>query len=178
MRLLALALLLSFAQAAGASWERFFSAGLGDFRAEAADAKAQGKRGILFIYQQDPCPYCERMKKNVLALPEVQAWYGPRFAAYSIDVRGSVEMVDFAGRTTTEGRYAREALVRGAPTLDFYDLDGRLLARVPGEIPDAPTFLALGEWVASGAHAAQSFDQFRAARGLDASPLKLNVFRP
>jgi thioredoxin-related protein len=172
---------LSFAQykqQIKGSWEKFFTPGLGDFRAEAADARAQGKHGIVFVYQQDPCPYCERMKANVLARPDVQAWYGERFAAYSIDVRGSVEMIDFAGLRTTEGRYAREALVRGAPTLDFYDLDGALLARVPGEIPDWQTFLALGEWVASGERARQTFDKYRAARGLGSAPLKLNVLKP
>jgi thioredoxin-related protein len=178
MKLLLAAVLAAAAQTASASWENFFTPGLGDFRAEAAEARAQGKRGILLLYQQDPCPYCERMKANVLARPDIQAWYGRHFAAYSIDVRGSVEMIDFAGRRTTEGRYAREALVRGAPTLDFYDLDGLLLARVPGEIPDWQTFLALGEWVASGEHTRQTFDQYRAARGLGSAPLRLNVFQP
>jgi thioredoxin-related protein len=178
---LAAALLLSLAAlAAPASegWEKFFARGLGDFREELADARGAGKLGIVFIYQQDPCPYCERMKANILSRPDVQKWYGERFAAYSIDVRGSTAMTDFAGRRTTEGSYAREALVRGAPAMDFYDLQGRLVARIPGEIPDWKTFLALGDWVASGAHAKQTFEQFRVARGLDATPLKLNVFKP
>lgn len=168
------------AQAAGAAeaWERFFTRSLGDYRAELADARAASKKGVMFVYQQDPCPYCERMKANILSRPDVQKWYGARFAAYSIDVRGSVEIQDFAGRSTTESRYAREALVRGAPAVDFYDLEGRLLARVPGEIDDPRTFLALGEWVASGAHEKQSFDEFRAARKLGGAPLKINVYKP
>ena len=74
--------------------------------------------------------------------------------------------------------YKRQALVRGAPALDFYDLEGRLLARVPGEIDDPKTFLALGEWVASGAHARQTFEQYRVARGLSGAPLKINVYKP
>ena len=174
-----LAFVLAFLPAqAGAHWEKFFTLSLGDFPAELADARAAGKKGLVFIYQQDPCPYCERMKANVLARPEVQKWYGERFAAYAIDIRGSTEIVDFGGRRTTEGRFAREALVRGAPAIDFYDLQGRLQARVPGEIGDWKTFLALGEWVASGAHEKQTFEQFRVARGLDATPLKINIFRP
>jgi len=163
---------------AAEGWEKFFTRGLGDFREELADARGAGKQGIVFIYQQDPCPYCERMKANILSRADVQKWYGERFAAYAIDVRGSTAMTDFAGRRTTEGGYAREVLVRGAPAMDFYDIRGRLVARVPGEIPDWKTFLALGDWVASGAHAKQTFEQFRVARGLDAAPLKLNVFKP
>jgi thioredoxin-related protein len=161
-----------------ASWERFFTLSLGDMQAELRDARAAGKKGIVFIYQQDPCPYCERMKENILARPDVQKWYAERFAAFSIDIRGSIELVDFQGRKTTEGRYAREALVHGAPAMDFYDTSGRLLARVPGEVTDWKTFLALGDWVASGAHEKQTFEQFRVARGLDATPLKINVFKP
>jgi thioredoxin-related protein len=174
---LLLALALSPAQALG-NWEKFFTLGLGDFPAELADARKAGKKGVVFIYQQDPCPYCERMKANILSRPDVQQWYGERFASYSIDVRGRIEMIDFRGARTTEGRYAREALVRGAPAMDFYDTSGRLLVRVPGEIPDWKTFLALGDWIASGAHEKQTFEQFRLARGLDATPLKLNVFKP
>lgn len=177
----AIALLLAFglgsAQAA-AGWERFFTLSDGDMQAELHDARAAGKIGVILIYQQDPCPYCERMKENILARPDVQKWYGPRFASYSIDVRGSTAMTDFTGRKTTAGGYAREVLLRGAPAMDFYDLQGRLVARVPGEIPDWKTFLALGDWVASGAHAKQTFEQFRVARGLDATPLRLNVFKP
>lgn len=175
--ILLIALALSPARAAE-GWEKFFTLGLGDFPAELADARKAGRKGIVFIYQQDPCPYCERMKANILSRSDVQQWYGERFASFSIDVRGSTAMTDFAGRRTTEGRYAREALVRGAPAMDFYDLQGRLLARIPGEVPDWKTFLALGDWVASGDHAKQTFEQFRLARGLDATPLKLNVFKP
>jgi len=177
---LLLAMLLGVVQSAGAAeaWERFFTKGLGDYKAELADAKAGGKRGVIFVYQQDPCPYCERMKANILSRPDIQRWFGERFVSFSIDVRGSVEMVDFAGRKTTEGRYARDALVRGAPAMDFYDLQGKLLARVPGEIDDHRTFLALGEWVDSGAHATQSFEDFRKARKLPGAPLKINVFKP
>ena len=175
---LSLACLLAPAAAQATGWESFFQPTDGNLRAELEDARAAGKRGVLLVYQQDPCPYCERMKENILSRPDVQQWFGARFAAFSVDIRGSVEVIDFAGRRTTESRFARGALVRGAPAVDFYGLDGELLARVPGEIHDWRTFLALGEWVAQGAHATQSFEQFRAARGLESTPLKINVFKP
>lgn len=181
MRRLAFALLAVLALLPGpalANWEKFFTLSLGDLRAELEDARKAGKKGILLIYQQDPCPYCERMKAAILSRADVQQWYGARFSSFSIDIRGSSELVDFDGRKTTEGRFAREALVRGAPAMDFYGLDGKLQARVPGEVRDWRTFMALGDWVASGAHAQQTFDQFRAARGLDSEPLKINVFKP
>lgn len=175
IRLLALLLAMCLAPVQAAEpWEKFFTKSLGDYREELADARAAGKRGVILVYQMEGCEYCDRMKAGVLSRPEVQAWYGKRFAAYSIDIMGSTEMTDFSGRKTTEGRFARESLVQGMPTVDFFDLDGRLVARVPGEIPDTRTFLALGEWVASGAHARETFDQYRAKRGLNTAPLKIN----
>jgi thioredoxin-related protein len=175
IRLLALlfAFLIAPAQAAE-PWEQFFRKSLGDYREELADARASGRKGVVLVYQMEGCEYCDRMKAAVLSRPDVQSWYGKHFAAYSIDIMGSVEMIDFSGRRTTEGRFARESLVQGMPTVDFFDLQGRLIARVPGEIPDARTFIALGEWVTSGAHATQTFDQYRAKRGLKAAPLKIN----
>jgi len=173
--LLAVALLPGHA---AASWEKFFTLSLNDLPAELAEARKAGKQGVLVVYQMEDCPYCERMKKAILSRPDVQKWYGERFAAYAVDIRGAGELVDFRGRKTTEGKYAREALVHGTPTLDFHDLQGRLVVRVPGEIRDARTFLALGAWVASGAHARESFEQYRTARGIDAAPLKINVFKP
>ncbi len=174
---LALCAVLAPAQAAEA-WEKFFLKGLGDYREELADARASGRKGVLFVYQMEGCDYCDRMKAAVLSRPEVQEWYRRHFAAYSIDILGSVEMVDFSGVRTTEKQFARNAQVLGMPTVDFFGLDGRLLARVPGEVRDAPTFLALGEWVVSGAHASETFDQYRARRGLPVSPLKINKPRP
>lgn len=175
IRLLALLLAFGIASAQAAEpWEKFFTKGLGDFREELADARAAGKRGVIFVYQMEGCEYCDRMKAAVLSKPDVQAWFGKRFAAYSIDILGSTEITDFSGRKNTEKQFAREARVQGMPTLDFFDLEGRLIARVPGEIPDTRTFIALGEWVASGAHAKETFDQFRAKRGLNATPLKIN----
>jgi thioredoxin-related protein len=175
------ALLLSVAclpALASGGWEKFFTLSLNDLPAELAEARKAGKQGMLLVYQMDDCPYCERMKKDILSRTDVQKWYGERFAAYTIDIKGATELVDFKGRKTTEGRYAREALVRGTPTLDFYDIRGQLVARVPGEIRDAQTFLALGDWVASGAHARQTFEQYRTARGMDATPLKINQYKP
>jgi thioredoxin-related protein len=180
MNRLAAALLLWLALSpvqAAEAWERFFSRGLGDFREELTEARKGGKKGVLFVYQMEACDYCDRMKDAILSRADVQDWYRRHFSAYSIDILGSVEMVDFSGRRITEGRFAQEARVVGMPTLDFFDLRGRLVARVPGEVGDAATFLALGDWVASGAHARESFEQYRTRKGLPATPLKIREFK-
>ena len=63
----------------------------------------------------DDSGLARRNTRRILEMLSGTELYGERFAAYSIDVRGSTAMTDFAGRRTTEGSYAREALVLDLP---------------------------------------------------------------
>src|SRR5579862_9224168 len=107
-RFLAFAL-LAVACAAGAAepWERFFSPFLGDLRAEADEARKAGKQGLVVMYQFQECPYCARMKREVLSRADVQEAYGRRFVALEIDTRGAQAVTDFDGRTLPEKEFAR-----------------------------------------------------------------------
>lgn len=164
--LLALLLVLG-ACAAGAAepWEAFFSPSLGDLRAEAAEARKAGKQGVLIMYQFAECPYCARMKREVLSRPDVQGFYRSRFHAIEIDTRGALEVTSFHGLTLREKAYARAAGVRGTPTFVFHGLDGKVLATHVGAIFDPQEFLQLGEYVASGAYRDASFAAWRHSAG-------------
>jgi thioredoxin-related protein len=160
---LLLALAAASAQAAG-SWERFFELSFGDLRTEAADAKKDGKRGLVVMYHFDDCPYCARMKREVLERPEVQAHFRKSFRAIAIDTRGSLPITGFDGRTLPENEYARAAGLRGTPTFQFYGLDGTLLATHAGAIYDPAEFMLLGDYVASGAYRTTSFAAYRQSK--------------
>lgn len=169
-RLLALLLALA-AGAAGAAepWERFFSPSLGDLRAEAAEARKTGKQALLLMYQFEECPYCARMKREVLSRPDVQDFYLARFRVIEIDTRGAQDVTGFDGRTQPEKAFARAAGIRGTPTFVFHDFDGKVLATQAGGIFDAQEFLQLGEYVASGGYRGGSFAAWRQARGRKAN---------
>ena len=162
-----LALLFAFAiapaQAAG-GWERFFELSFGDLRAEAADAKKDGKLGLVVMYHFEECPYCTRMKREVLSRPEVQAHFRRNFRAIAIDTRGSQQVTGFDGRALPENEYARAIGLRGTPTFQFYGLDGSLLATRAGAIYDPAEFMLLGDFVASGAYRTTSFAVYKQAR--------------
>jgi thioredoxin-related protein len=145
--------------------QHFFTPSLGDLQAEAAEARAKGRRAVFIMYMRDDCPYCERMKANVLSLPAVQDYYRRHFAVLAIDTRGAVPIVDFAGRPTTERDFTDAQGVKGTPTIIFYGFEGRPLARMNGQIRDVEVFMLLGEFVASGAHRTQSFAEFRSKKG-------------
>ena len=162
-----LALLFAFAiapaQAAG-GWEKFFELSFGDLRAEAADAKKDGKLGLVVMYHFDECPYCTRMKREVLSRPQVQAHFRKSFRAIAIDTRGSQPITGFDGRTLPENEYARSVGLRGTPTFQFYGVDGTLLATRAGAIYDPAEFMLLGDYVASGAYRTTSFAVYKQSR--------------
>lgn len=169
LRRTALAALLALPLLAGAQGEakrdamqHFFVATLGDYQADLADARKGGKQGLFAMFSWDECPYCTRMKKDVLSLPEVQKYYRERFLPLMVDTRGAVPITDFTGRQTTEKAFSTEQGVKVTPTLVFYDLSGRPLFRHVGEIRDAATMIRLGEFVSTGAYRTQKFADYNA----------------
>src|SRR5690349_4417592 len=142
-------------------WEAFFDPFLGDLRSELADAKAAGKKGVVIMYGFDDCPYCNRMKREVLARPEVQQRFREDFTAVWIDTRGAQPITGVQGKILPENEYAKSVGVRVTPTFDFYAPDGERMVRHVGGIFDAQEFLLLDRYVASGAFRSQTFAQFK-----------------
>ncbi|HKI65623.1 MAG TPA: thioredoxin fold domain-containing protein [Burkholderiales bacterium] len=159
-------LLLPFAHAGSAVEHRdpidyFFHPFLGDLKAEAADAKKAGKAAIMVMYEFDDCPYCARMKREVLSRSDVQHYYRKHFQLFQIDTRGDQQITGFDGRNSIEKEFARAAGIRGTPTFIFYGLDdGKPLVTQTGGIYEPMEFMLLGEYVASGAYRSRSFAQY------------------
>lgn len=163
--LAALALLCALAPALAAdAWERFFELSFGDLRAEAAEAAKSGRQGLVVMYHFDDCPYCARMKSEVLSRPDVQAWYRKRFRAIAVDTRGSQEVTGFSGKALPEKEFARARSVRATPSFEFYAPDGTLLATHAGAIYDPAEFMLLGDYVASGACRNASFAAYKQSK--------------
>jgi thioredoxin-related protein len=160
---LLLALALVPARAAE-GWENFFELSFSDLRAEAAEARKAGQQGLLVMFQFEECPYCARMKREVLSRRDVQDWFRARFRAIEIDTRGAQEVTLFDGRTLPEKDFARTVRVRGTPTFVFYAPGGEVLATHVGAIYDPKEFLLLGEYVASGAYREGSFAAYKQSK--------------
>ena len=159
--LLAGLLLASATLARSEPWEPFFAPFLGDLRPELAEAKQAGRKGIVLMYHFDACPYCARMKAEILSRPDVQQAYARDFTAFAIDTRGALSVTGPDGRTLRERDYARAAGVRATPTFDFLSLDGTRIYRHTGGIYDPREFILLGRYVASGAYRSQTFADYK-----------------
>lgn len=157
MRWLVLALALAAAQAPALAEVRdphshFFMAKMGDFKEELATAKQEGKQGVLIMFEMDECPFCARMKANVLNRSEVQDYFRKYFLIYDVNVKGDTPMVDFKGKETTEKAFALEQRARATPVFVFYDLDGNAMTRFTGATQTAEEFILLGRYVVEGVH--------------------------
>ncbi|MBI4206892.1 MAG: thioredoxin fold domain-containing protein [Betaproteobacteria bacterium] len=154
------------AQAAGTRdpEQYFFNPNTGDLKAEMADARNGGKKAILLMFEQEGCPGCIYMKRNVLNRIDVQKFYRDKFLNFSVDIFGAVPIKDFAGRDFTEKSYAQSLHVTGTPTFAFYDLEGNEIVRIVGPVKDAAEFLLLGEFIASGAYKSSKFAEYKSKR--------------
>ncbi len=139
----------------------FFEANTGDLKAELADAKAAGKKGILFMYEQEGCPACLYMKQNVLNRVDVQTLYRRHFVIFTIDLFGAVPLKDFTGRDITEKAFASTAKVNGTPTFAFHDLNGNEVTRIVGAVRNIDEFKLLAEYVATEAYKTRTFSDHK-----------------
>jgi len=166
MKLFAAGLLFILSTATGFAATRdagqyFFDLKMGNFKSELANAKTQGKTGIMIMFEQADCPFCYRMEHTILNQSEVQDYYHQHFLLFSVDIRGSLPMEDFKGNETTEKAFSLEHRVYGTPVFDFFDLNGHLITRFPGTAIDVNEFMLLGKCVAEGACKTMSFSAYK-----------------
>lgn len=161
-----LAMLLLVAVAQGAAprdpYKYFFNETWGDFREELANAREQGKSGVLIFFEMDECPFCRYMKQNVLNQPEVQEYFRKHFLNFAVDIEGDIEIVNFRGEKKLQKDFAfREHRVRATPVFAFFDLDGKRIHRYTGKTRTAGEFLMMGEYVVSGAWDKMPFSRYK-----------------
>ncbi len=145
----------------------FFHDSFGNLQEELETAREEGKKGVMLFFEMDDCPFCHRMKQQVLNQPDVQDYFRKHFRLLTIDIEGDVELVDFDGNETTEKAFAtKKHRVRATPVIAFFDLDGKRIARYIGATRDAREFMLLGRYVAEEHYKNGSFTRFkRAQRG-------------
>jgi thioredoxin-related protein len=128
----------------------FFAQSFGDLPEELQEARDGGKLGLLLFFEQEGCPYCERMMKTVLNQAAVQDWYRERFVSIAIDINGDVEITDVDGVTLPMKVFAGHRLVKTTPTLLFIDLTGAEVHRRTKMVNSPEEFLLIGRYVAEG----------------------------
>lgn len=143
----------------------FFAQTFGDLPEELAEARQGGKQGLLLFFEQEGCPYCERMMKNVLNRPEVQDWYGEHFTSIAVDINGSVELRDVDGVTLPSKAFAEHRRIRTTPVMSFIALDGTEVFRRSTAVNSVEEFLQMGRYVADGRYTDTAWRDYREEQG-------------
>jgi thioredoxin-related protein len=104
------------------------------------------------------CPYCQRMQSEVYPSDEVEEVVNKYFIPVRIDTE-SDEALSYHGNDFTQAEFAVALQYRSVPTTYFMNANGEVLGQQPGFLP-VDVFTQLLEYVGSGAHETQTFDEF------------------
>ena len=146
--------------------EYFFSQMLGDLTEELEIAKEGNKKGVIIMFEDDDCPFCERMKKTVLNQSEVQDYYRKNFHILPIDVNGDVEITDFDGNSVSMKDFSTiQHRVRATPVFGFFTLDGKPVkrGRYTGAMTGVEEFMQYGQYLSEGIYEKASFTRYKRA---------------
>lgn len=160
MQFLMMALLISFSSFAATDAD-FFDSNFGDYQENLEEATAQHKAGLFVFFHLDDCPFCQKMRETVLNQTDVIAFYKQNFLNFALDANGSLEMIDFAGNSTTEKQFAaKQHNVFATPVLAFFDLNANLVAYKTGFL-DKADFLLLARFVLDKKYLTEPFMRYK-----------------
>ncbi|NEX22153.1 thioredoxin fold domain-containing protein [Thiorhodococcus mannitoliphagus] len=106
-----------------------------DLREDVAEARAQGKLGLMVLFTTEGCSSCAAFIQRSLGDPELSSRVRSHFDAIGLEIFSDAEMVDPQGDPMRVKAFAKRAGAGFAPTLLFYGEDGALLFRGVGYYP-------------------------------------------
>jgi thioredoxin-related protein len=109
----------------------WFKSSFLDIREDIAEASADGKRTVLYFYQ-DGCPYCKKLLEENFGQRAITDKTRDNFDVIAINIWGDREVTSFDGETTTEKQFAESLRVMFTPTMLFLDEQGKVVLRVNG----------------------------------------------
>jgi thioredoxin-related protein len=143
-----------------------------DLPEDIAEAAAQGRRVMLYFYQEG-CPYCARLVAENLGDPVIAARTQELYDLIALNLWGDRELTDPQGNGSTEKRYGEALRVQYTPTLVILDESGQPALRINGYYPKERFALAL-EYGAGKGEAGQGFGRFadQRAPAVESAPLR------
>jgi len=115
---------------------KWFSESFLDFRDEVRDARAAGKR-VMVYFGQDGCPYCKALMEVNFGQKDIAEATRSRFVAIALNLWGDRETVWTDGAPRSEKALGTHLRVQFTPTLLFLDEEGRVALRLNGYLPPA-----------------------------------------
>ena len=127
------------------------------------DATTNGKKGLMVLFTTKGCSYCEQFIRRSLGNARIAALVQKDFSSVGLEIFNDAEMVAPDGSTLAVKNYAKKEGVGFAPTLLFYDRNGKVVLRQVGY--QAPQrFLHLRDYVAGDHYQTQTLRDFLATK--------------
>ncbi len=151
----------------------WFKSSFLDLREDVAEAADEGKRVILYFYQ-DGCPYCEKLVNTNFAQRDIEQKTRENFEVVAINMWGDTLVTDLSGNEVTEKQFSVGLRVQFTPTLLFLDEQGKVALRTNGYYPPHKFMTAL-DYVAERHEGKQRFADFLAMRSPQQASGKLHI---
>ncbi len=132
-----------------------------DIREDVAEAAENGRRVMLYFYQ-DGCPYCKKLLETNFSQRDIVERTRRFFDVIAINMWGDREVVDFTGKSVSEKSFAAGLKVMFTPTLLFLDEQGNVVVRLNGYYPPHK-FSAVMDYVGQKKEREMDFRTFLAA---------------
>jgi thioredoxin-related protein len=133
-----------------------------DMREDLAEATGQGRRLLLYFYQ-DGCPYCKKLLEENFSQRAIVEQTRRYFDVIALNIWGDREVVDFSGDARSEKQFATDLEVMFTPTLLLLNEQGEVVLRLNGYYPPQ-RFAAVIDYVGQHREKSQSFPDYWAAR--------------
>ncbi len=128
-----------------------------------SELSAEGKKGLMILFTTQGCSYCEQFIRESLGNPKIAAEVQERFASIGLEIFDDAEMVSPNGKTMAVKHFAKQEGVGFAPTLLFYDENGkRVLRQIGYQAPQR--FTHLMDYVADKRYESQNLRDFITAK--------------
>ena len=112
-------------------YPEWFKASFLNFQEDIDEAKAAGKRLVVFFHQEG-CPYCNALVERNLAQKDIAEKVKKNFDVIGINMWGDREITYVNGKQYIEKTLAEALKVQFTPTLLFYDENGKIVLRLNG----------------------------------------------
>lgn len=139
----------------------WFKISLGDLNDDIAEARANGKFGIMVYYGQARCAYCEQFLEINLTDDSILRYVREHFDVIPVDIWGIEDIVDTDGNSYSERELSIRYKTNFTPSLVFYDRDGKPVYRLRGYYPPYQ-FRAALHYVAEGFYRVEKFRDYLA----------------
>ncbi len=127
------------------------------------EASTKGKKGLMVLFTTKNCSYCEQFILRSLGDPKIAKLVQDKFDSIGMEIFDDAELVGPSGETMAVKHFAKKEGAGFAPTLLFYDKNGkRVLRQIGYQTPQR--FLHLMDYVADDHYQSQSLRDFLATK--------------